>query len=100
MHPPARTRLFAIGAILVAAVAFGMIAAGGIGKNLVYYWGPTELHAAGEGRAGLPAGGGSAACGKPPSSTVHSPPRMAATSGWSAGIGAVPAGMLREPAHS
>jgi len=45
---PGRTRLFAIGAILVAAIAFVMIAAGGIGKNLVYYWGPTELHAAGD----------------------------------------------------
>jgi cytochrome c-type biogenesis protein CcmE len=43
-----RTRMFAIGAILVAAVAFVVIAAGGIGKNLVYYWGPTELHAAGD----------------------------------------------------
>jgi cytochrome c-type biogenesis protein CcmE len=40
--------MFAIGAVLVAAIAFVMIAAGGIGKNLVYYWGPTELHAAGD----------------------------------------------------
>ena len=45
---PGRTRMFAIGAVVVAAIAFGMIAAGGIGKNLVYYWGPTELHAAGD----------------------------------------------------
>jgi cytochrome c-type biogenesis protein CcmE len=42
------TRLFAIAALLVAAIAFVIIAAGGIGKNLVYYWGPTELHAAGD----------------------------------------------------
>jgi cytochrome c-type biogenesis protein CcmE len=45
---PGRTRLFAIGAVLAAAIAFVVIAAGGIGKNLVYYWGPTELHAAGD----------------------------------------------------
>ena len=44
----ARTRRFAIGAIGVAALAFGVIAFGNIGKNLVYYWGPTELHAAGD----------------------------------------------------
>jgi cytochrome c-type biogenesis protein CcmE len=42
------TRLFALGALLVAGAAFAIIAAGGIGKNLVYYWGPTELHAAGD----------------------------------------------------
>src|SRR4029450_14008822 len=42
------TRLFAVGALLVAGIAFVMIAAGGIGKNLVYYWGPTEVHAAGD----------------------------------------------------
>ena len=40
-------RYFAIGAIAVAAAAFGVITVGGIGENLVYYWGPTELHAAG-----------------------------------------------------
>jgi len=45
---PQRTRLFAVGAVVVALIAFGIIAAGGIGRNLVYYWGPTELHAAGE----------------------------------------------------
>ena len=45
---PGNTRLFAAGALLVAAAAFVVIAAGGIGKNLVYYWGPTELHAAGD----------------------------------------------------
>ena len=42
-----RGRWFAIGAVAVAATALGLITAGGIGKNLVYYWGPTELHAAG-----------------------------------------------------
>src|SRR5881397_1601504 len=43
-----KTRLFMIGAFLVAAVAFIVIAAGGINKNLVYYWTPTDLHAAGD----------------------------------------------------
>ena len=32
----------------VAGIAFVVITAGGIGKNLVYYWGPTELRAAGD----------------------------------------------------
>ena len=45
---PGNTRLFAIAALLVAAIAFVIIAGGGIGKNLVYYWGPTELRAAGD----------------------------------------------------
>lgn len=42
-----RGRWFAIGALGAAGVALLAITAGGIGKNLVYYWGPTELHAAG-----------------------------------------------------
>lgn len=50
-HPPrlsqSRTRWFAVGAIAVALAAFGFIAASGIGQNLVYYWGPKELRAAG-----------------------------------------------------
>ncbi len=47
-RPDRRGRWFAIGAVAVAAVSLGVITAGGIGKNLVYYWGPTELHAAGD----------------------------------------------------
>jgi cytochrome c-type biogenesis protein CcmE len=43
-----RGRWFAIGAVVVAAASLGLITAGGIGKNLVYYWGPAELHAAGD----------------------------------------------------
>lgn len=42
------TRLLAIGALLVAGIAFVIIAVGGIGKNLVYYWGPAELRSAGD----------------------------------------------------
>ena len=37
-----------IGALLVAAIAFIVIAAGGINKNLVYYWTPTDLFANGD----------------------------------------------------
>jgi len=40
-------RWFAFAAIAVAVAALIAITAGGIGQNLVYYWGPTELHAAG-----------------------------------------------------
>jgi cytochrome c-type biogenesis protein CcmE len=43
-----RGRWFAVGAIAVAAVAFIAITTGGIGQNLVYYWGPSEIHQAGE----------------------------------------------------
>ena len=43
-----RTRLFMFVAFAVAAIAFIVIAAGGINKNLVYYWTPTDLHAAGD----------------------------------------------------
>ncbi len=43
-----QTRLFMIGAFAVAAIAFIVIAAGGINKNLVYYWTPTDLHKAGD----------------------------------------------------
>jgi len=44
---PARTKWFALGALAVATAAFLFIAIGGIGENLVYYWGPKELRAAG-----------------------------------------------------
>jgi cytochrome c-type biogenesis protein CcmE len=35
------------GAIGLAGAALMVLAVGGIGKNLVYYWGPTEVKAAG-----------------------------------------------------
>jgi len=41
------SRRYTIIAILVAAGAFLAIAAGGINKNLVYYWTPTDLYANG-----------------------------------------------------
>jgi len=43
-----RTRWFMFIAFAVAAVAFIVIAAGGINKNLVYYWTPTDLQSAGD----------------------------------------------------
>ena len=42
-----RTRLFMIGALVVAGIAFAVIATSGINKNLVYYWTPKDLHSAG-----------------------------------------------------
>lgn len=43
-----RTRWFMVGALAVAGIAFTVIAASGINKNLVYYWTPTDLHANGK----------------------------------------------------
>jgi cytochrome c-type biogenesis protein CcmE len=45
---PGRTRCFAFSAVAVAAAAFLLIALGGVGENLVYYWGPKEVRAAGD----------------------------------------------------
>ena len=42
-----KTRRFMLGAFAVAGIAFAVIAASGINKNLVYYWTPSDLHAAG-----------------------------------------------------
>ena len=44
---PRKTKWFAVGALGVAAAAFLFITFGGIGENLVYYWGPKDLRAAG-----------------------------------------------------
>jgi cytochrome c-type biogenesis protein CcmE len=43
-----KTRLFMVGAFVVAGIAFALIAASGINENLVYYWTPTDLHGAGD----------------------------------------------------
>lgn len=40
--------MFAVGALAIAAVAFGVITWGGIGDNLVYYWGPSDIQRAGD----------------------------------------------------
>ncbi|HYM62006.1 MAG TPA: cytochrome c maturation protein CcmE [Thermoanaerobaculia bacterium] len=42
------SRRFMLGAFLVAAIAFAIIAGSGINKNLVYYWTPKDLRAAGD----------------------------------------------------
>ena len=39
---------FALAALAVAGAAFAFITVGGIGDNLVYYWGPSEVVAAGD----------------------------------------------------
>jgi cytochrome c-type biogenesis protein CcmE len=43
-----RNRWFALVALAAAGIALAVLTVGGIGENLVYYWGPTELHAAGD----------------------------------------------------
>ena len=43
-----KTRLFMVGAFVVAGLAFAAIAATGINNNLVYYWTPTDLRANGD----------------------------------------------------
>jgi cytochrome c-type biogenesis protein CcmE len=47
-----RRLLFGLGALAVAGGAFVAIAVGGIGANLVYYWGPSEVQAAGDSAVG------------------------------------------------
>ena len=41
-------RMFLAGALLVAGAALAVIAFGNIGENLVYYWDPSQLVAAGD----------------------------------------------------
>jgi len=43
-----RERWFAAGALAIAGGALLVVTVGGIGRNLVYYWGPTELREAGD----------------------------------------------------
>ena len=43
-----KTRMFMLGAFVVAGIAFTVIAASGISENLVYYWTPSDLHANGQ----------------------------------------------------
>lgn len=44
----ARNRWFAVGALSIALVAFLVLTIGGIGENLVYYWGPEDIAKAGD----------------------------------------------------
>lgn len=43
-----RRRWLTLVALAIAALALLALSIGGIGENLVYYWGPSELHAAGD----------------------------------------------------
>ncbi len=43
-----RNRAFALAAGAAIAIALVVLAVGGIGENLVYYWGPGEIEDAGE----------------------------------------------------
>lgn len=43
-----RTRWFAFCALVLAGGALLLVTAGGIGKNLVYYWGPSDLRRVGD----------------------------------------------------
>jgi cytochrome c-type biogenesis protein CcmE len=47
-----RRRVLAIAAVLISAGVLAFLAFGGIGENLVYYWSPSELKAAGSEAAG------------------------------------------------
>lgn len=42
-----KERLYALAAVAVAALAVALVAFGGLGRNLVYSWGPSELQEAG-----------------------------------------------------
>lgn len=42
---PASTKRFAIGAVAVLVIATGVLAFGGLGENLVYYWDASQLQA-------------------------------------------------------
>jgi cytochrome c-type biogenesis protein CcmE len=47
-----RRRLFLGGALAVALLALSALAFGNIGRNIVYYWGPSELFDAGDAAVG------------------------------------------------
>lgn len=44
MNPTTQRRLFLVASLLVAGSALAVIAGGGIGENLVYFWTPAEVH--------------------------------------------------------
>ena len=45
---PRRRRMFLVGSLLVCGGALSVFSFGNIGENLVYYWDPSQLLAAGE----------------------------------------------------
>lgn len=44
MTPTTQRRLFLVASLLVSGSALAMIAGGGIGENLVYFWTPAQVH--------------------------------------------------------
>lgn len=48
MTPVGRNRLIAVVALLVAGAGLAYVSFGNIGKNLVYYWSPSEMLAQGD----------------------------------------------------
>lgn len=47
-----QSRAFLVGALVLMAAALAFVASGGIGDNLVYFWEPAELIAAGDDAVG------------------------------------------------
>lgn len=47
MTSATRNRLFAVGALAVAGAALALVSFGNMGKNLVFYWTPSEMLAQG-----------------------------------------------------
>jgi cytochrome c-type biogenesis protein CcmE len=47
-----RRRIYLVVSLLVAAAALGLVSFGNIGENLVYYWDPSQLQAAGKDAVG------------------------------------------------
>ncbi|MGH9379020.1 MAG: cytochrome c maturation protein CcmE [Thermoanaerobaculia bacterium] len=95
-----RRRLLVVGALVVAGGVLAFLAFGGIGENLVYYWTPSELLAAGDkGRGASVRLGGQVVAG----SIAHDPDggtlRFAVTDGEATVpivARAVPPAMFRE----
>lgn len=52
MSPHAQRRLFALGALAVAAGAFAWLSSASMSQDLVYYWSPTELLGKGDAAKG------------------------------------------------
>ena len=45
---PKNAKILAISAVIIAGVGLALVTMGGLGDNLIFYWTPTEMKAAGE----------------------------------------------------
>ncbi len=45
---PKNAKILAAGAVLAALVGLALVTMGGLGENLIFYWTPTEMKAAGD----------------------------------------------------